>query len=66
MKYAVIIWIALTLFVNYMIAYNSEYHSDAPETKFMNKLPLSAIVCGVIVFGVYGLVVATSKQKKDK
>lgn len=62
---AIIVWILITIFINYQIAYNSTYKSDAPDIKFWNKLPFTALICGVIIFGIYGIY-AISKNKDKK
>lgn len=62
MKYAIIIWIVATLFLNYQLSYNSFYKSDAPDVKFWNKLPMTALICGIVIFGIYGIYVAIKKN----
>ena len=65
MKYAIPIWLTITIFINYQIAYNSTYQSDAPDIKFWNKLPFTALICGAIVFGIYGIIKMANKSNKS-
>lgn len=64
MKYAIIIWVLITLFITYQMAYNGTYKSDAPSLSFWNKLPFTALICGAVVFGIYGIYVAVKKNTK--
>ncbi len=67
MKYVVtaVIWVVVTLLFNYQMAYNSTYASDASDVKFWNRLPVTALICGVIVFGIFGIYQALTKSKKN-
>ena len=64
MKYVVIVWVIVTLIINYLIAYESTYKSDAPDIKFINKLPITALICGVIIFVIYGIYKLIVKSDK--
>ncbi|MES2429424.1 MAG: hypothetical protein V4556_00730 [Bacteroidota bacterium] len=67
MKYliATFIWVVVTLFFNYQMAYNSTYQSDAPDVKFWNRLPVTALICAVIVIFIFIIYLAIAKSKKD-
>ena len=66
MRFTIPIWIIVTLFMNYQMAYNSFYKSDAPDVKFWKILPFTALICAAIVFGVYGIYIAIRKSGKKQ
>ena len=62
MKYAIVIWLIVTVFMTYQMSYNGTYKSDAPDKSFLEKLPFAALICGAVIFGIYGVYVLIKKN----